>query len=70
MALSVTPVHYRCETNGWNPIWLTSSRRSTENTHALAVIINPNNPTGAVSQRAKATVGGGGWSAPAAATTW
>ncbi|GAB78316.1 alanine-synthesizing transaminase [Austwickia chelonae] len=43
-----TPVHYRCdEANGWNPDLADIEAKITENTHAL-VIINPNNPTGAV----------------------
>lgn len=43
-----TPVHYRCdEDNGWNPDLADIESKITENTHAL-VIINPNNPTGAV----------------------
>jgi alanine-synthesizing transaminase len=43
-----TPVHYRCdEENGWNPDLADIEAKITENTHGL-VIINPNNPTGAV----------------------
>lgn len=43
-----TPVHYRCdEANGWMPDLADIESKITENTHAL-VIINPNNPTGAV----------------------
>src|SRR3954466_9858134 len=43
-----TAVHYRCdEENGWNPDLEDIESKITENTHAL-VIINPNNPTGAV----------------------
>ncbi|HHU08742.1 MAG TPA: pyridoxal phosphate-dependent aminotransferase [Intrasporangiaceae bacterium] len=43
-----TPVHYRCdESNGWNPDLEDIESKITENTYAL-VIINPNNPTGAV----------------------
>lgn len=43
-----TAVHYRCdEENGWNPDLADLESRITENTQAL-VIINPNNPTGAV----------------------
>ncbi|GAA4118370.1 pyridoxal phosphate-dependent aminotransferase [Knoellia locipacati] len=43
-----TPVHYRCdESNGWNPDLEDIESKITENTHAL-VVINPNNPTGAV----------------------
>jgi alanine-synthesizing transaminase len=42
------PVHYRCdEENGWNPDLADIEAKITENTHAI-VIINPNNPTGAV----------------------
>ena len=42
------PVHYRCEeSNGWNPDIADIESKVTENTHAI-VIINPNNPTGAV----------------------
>ncbi|MBB2891719.1 aminotransferase class I/II-fold pyridoxal phosphate-dependent enzyme [Flexivirga oryzae] len=43
-----TPVHYRCdESNGWNPDLADIESKITDHTHAL-VIINPNNPTGAV----------------------
>jgi alanine-synthesizing transaminase len=43
-----TPVHYRCdESNGWNPDLDDIESKITENTHAI-VVINPNNPTGAV----------------------
>jgi alanine-synthesizing transaminase len=43
-----TPVHYRCdENNDWNPDLEDIEAKITENTFAL-VIINPNNPTGAV----------------------
>ena len=43
-----TPVHYLCdEANDWNPDLEDIESKITENTHAL-VIINPNNPTGAV----------------------
>jgi alanine-synthesizing transaminase len=43
-----TPVHYRCdEENGWMPDLEDIESKITSNTHAL-VIINPNNPTGAV----------------------
>jgi alanine-synthesizing transaminase len=43
-----TPVHYRCdEENGWNPDLDDIESKITENTHGL-VVINPNNPTGAV----------------------
>jgi alanine-synthesizing transaminase len=43
-----TPVHYRCdEANGWDPDLEDIESKITPNTHAL-VIINPNNPTGAV----------------------
>ncbi len=42
------PVHYRCdESNGWNPDLADIESKITPNTHAL-VLINPNNPTGAV----------------------
>ena len=42
------PVHYRCdEDNGWNPDLEDIESKITENTHGI-VIINPNNPTGAV----------------------
>ena len=42
------PVHYRCdEEDDWNPDLADIEAKITENTHAL-VIINPNNPTGAV----------------------
>ncbi|MDQ2756916.1 MAG: pyridoxal phosphate-dependent aminotransferase [Actinomycetota bacterium] len=43
-----TPVHYRCdEANGWAPDLDDLEAKITSATHAL-VIINPNNPTGAV----------------------
>lgn len=43
-----TAVHYRCdEENGWNPDLADIEAKITENTHGI-VIINPNNPTGAV----------------------
>ena len=43
-----TAVHYRCdEENGWSPDLADIEAKITERTHAL-VIINPNNPTGAV----------------------
>ncbi|WP_022916310.1 pyridoxal phosphate-dependent aminotransferase [Ruania albidiflava] len=43
-----TPVHYLCdESNGWMPNLVDIESKITENTHAM-VIINPNNPTGAV----------------------
>ena len=42
------PVHYLCdENNGWNPDLEEIESKITDRTHAL-VIINPNNPTGAV----------------------
>jgi alanine-synthesizing transaminase len=42
------PVHYRCdEEDDWNPDLADIEDKITENTHAI-VIINPNNPTGAV----------------------
>jgi alanine-synthesizing transaminase len=43
-----TAVHYRCdESNGWSPDLADIESKITEHTHAL-VVINPNNPTGAV----------------------
>ena len=43
-----TPVHYRCdEDNGWDPDLSDIEARITPQTQGL-VIINPNNPTGAV----------------------
>ncbi len=43
-----TAVHYRCdEQDGWNPDLADIEAKITEDTHGL-VIINPNNPTGAV----------------------
>jgi alanine-synthesizing transaminase len=43
-----TAVHYRCdEDNGWDPDLADIEAKVTEHTHAL-VMINPNNPTGAV----------------------
>ena len=42
------PVHYRCEeSTGWNPDLADIERKITSRTRAV-VIINPNNPTGAV----------------------
>ena len=46
-----TPVHYRCdEENGWDPDLADIEAKITPNTQAI-VIINPNNPTGAVYSR-------------------
>lgn len=46
-----TPVHYMCdEANGWQPDIDDIEARITPNTKAL-VVINPNNPTGAVYSR-------------------
>ena len=46
------PVHYLCdEANEWNPDLADIESKITENTHAM-VIINPNNPTGAVYSKA------------------
>ena len=43
-----TPVHYRCdESNGWMPDLEDIRSKLTDRTRAL-VVINPNNPTGAV----------------------
>lgn len=43
-----TPVHYLCdEENGWNPDLADIESKITENTQGI-VLINPNNPTGAV----------------------
>jgi alanine-synthesizing transaminase len=43
-----TPVHYRChEAAGWEPDLADLESKITEHTHAV-VVINPNNPTGAV----------------------
>jgi len=43
-----TPVHYECEeTEGWLPNLSNIERKITQNTRGI-VIINPNNPTGAV----------------------
>lgn len=43
-----TPVHYRCDENdGWNPDLADIEAKITPQTQGL-VIINPNNPTGAV----------------------
>ena len=54
-------------TNDWNPDLADIESKITENTHAL-VIINPNNPTGAVySQRDRSR----GWStSPGATSSW
>jgi alanine-synthesizing transaminase len=47
-----TPVHYLCdETAGWNPDLADIEAKITARTRAI-VIINPNNPTGAVYDRA------------------
>ncbi|MGI8949704.1 MAG: pyridoxal phosphate-dependent aminotransferase [Ornithinimicrobium sp.] len=47
-----TPVHYRCdEQDGWQPSIEDLTARITPRTKAL-VVINPNNPTGAVYSRA------------------
>ena len=46
-----TPVHYLCdETNGWNPSVEDIASKISPRTKAL-VVINPNNPTGAVYSR-------------------
>ncbi|GAC81203.1 pyridoxal phosphate-dependent aminotransferase [Gordonia malaquae] len=46
-----TPVHYKCdEDNGWNPSIEDIESKITPNTKAI-VVINPNNPTGAVYSR-------------------
>ena len=46
-----TPVHYRCdEDNDWNPDLEDLAAKITPNTKGI-VIINPNNPTGAVYSR-------------------
>ena len=43
-----TPVHYECdEENGWNPDLEDMASKITERTKGI-VVINPNNPTGAV----------------------
>ena len=43
-----TAVHYRCdERDGWNPDLADIESKITQDTHGL-VVINPNNPTGAV----------------------
>ena len=45
---SGTPVHYMCEEeNGWNPSISDIRAKVTPNTKAI-VVINPNNPTGAI----------------------
>ena len=46
-----TPVHYLCdETQGWNPDIADIESKITDRTKAI-VVINPNNPTGAVYSR-------------------
>lgn len=43
-----TPVHYRCdEANGWQPDLADIEAKTSANTRGM-VVINPNNPTGAV----------------------
>ena len=43
-----TPVHYLCdESNGWMPMMESIRAKVTDRTKAI-VVINPNNPTGAV----------------------
>ncbi|WP_028643743.1 pyridoxal phosphate-dependent aminotransferase [Nocardioides sp. URHA0020] len=50
-----TAVHYECdEANGWNPDLADIEAKITEHTQGL-VIINPNNPTGAVYSEAVVT---------------
>lgn len=50
-----TPVHYLCdETQGWQPDIADLEAKITDRTKAL-VVINPNNPTGAVYSRAVLT---------------
>ena len=45
------PVHYRCdEANGWNPDMADIEQKITSRTRAI-VVINPNNPTGAVYEK-------------------
>ncbi len=45
------PVHYTCdEANGWNPDLADMESRITDRTRAV-VVINPNNPTGAVYEK-------------------
>lgn len=45
------PVHYRCdEENGWNPDLADLESKITDRTRVI-VVINPNNPTGAVYSR-------------------
>ena len=45
------PVHYRCdEANGWNPDLADIEAKITPRTRAV-VVINPNNPTGAVYEK-------------------
>ena len=62
-----TPVHYRCdEENGWNPDLADIEAKITERTHAL-VVINPNNPTGAVYGEGTSSRA---WSTSPAGTTW
>lgn len=46
-----TPVHYRCDEDaGWSPDLADMEAKITANTRAI-VVINPNNPTGAVYSR-------------------
>ncbi len=45
-----TPVHYRCDEDDWFPDIADIEAKVTENTKAI-VVINPNNPTGAVYSR-------------------
>src|ERR1044072_3506942 len=58
-----TPVHYLCdEENDWNPDLADIESKITENTHAL-VVINPNNPPGAVYSTQTVDDRGGGYRA-------
>ena len=53
-----TPVHYLCdETQGWMPDIADLESKITDRTKAI-VVINPNNPTGAVYSREMLTADG------------
>ena len=65
-----TPVHYLCdETQGWMPDIADMESKITDRTKAL-VVINPNNPTGAVYSREVLTADGRSRAQAPAAAAW